>query len=96
VSEILNLRRFRKAKARAAAADAAAANRVRFGLSRAERDAAEQKSALELRRLEGHRLVQERSGLASSQSGGNDETESRTAPENPPSSRDKTSDDDAC
>lgn len=93
MSEILNLRRFRKAKARAEAADAAAANRVRFGLSRAEREAAEQRAALETRQLEGHRLVQDRAGLGPTQSDGMDG--SGTAAENQLSFTVKTTPDDA-
>ncbi len=54
MGDIVNLRRARKAKARATAADEAAANRVRFGLSHAERQAQEQVRLQDARKLDGH------------------------------------------
>jgi hypothetical protein len=54
MSEIVNLRRVRKAKVRAAAAEQAAANRERFGQSRAVREAREQIRQIDARRLDGH------------------------------------------
>jgi hypothetical protein len=54
MSEIVNLRRARKAKARAAAAEEAAINRVRFGQSRAAREAQSQVRLFESRKLDGH------------------------------------------
>lgn len=59
MSELVNLRRVRKAKARAAAADQAAENRARFGLSRAERAKTVATQELEDRRLSGHRRDRE-------------------------------------
>jgi hypothetical protein len=94
VSEILNLRRFRKAKARAEAAEAAAVNRVRFGFSRAEREGAEQKLVLETRRLDGHRL--DHDGLGLNQSGGTDEKAGGAAPESKLSPTVKTAADESC
>ncbi len=54
--EIVNLRRARKAKARAAKEAEAAANRVQFGRSRAEREAGRAEETRRSRALEGHRL----------------------------------------
>lgn len=59
MSEIVNLRQARKAKARAAAADQAAENRVRFGASKSERMQNAASQSLERRRLEGHRRERE-------------------------------------
>ena len=56
-AEIVNLRRARKAKARAGHEAVAAENRVRFGRTKDERRVAEAHAALDERRLEGHRLV---------------------------------------
>jgi hypothetical protein len=53
--EIVNLRRARKAKARADAETLAAANRARFGRTKADRELSEAQDALAARRLEGHR-----------------------------------------
>ncbi len=55
MGEIVNLRRARKAKARAAADQKAAANRTLHGQSRAARDAAAAEQALEARRHAAHR-----------------------------------------
>ncbi|WP_297295818.1 DUF4169 family protein [uncultured Methylovirgula sp.] len=55
MSEIVNLRRARKAKARAAAADTAAQNRLRFGVSKSERALAAATGDLERRHLDAHR-----------------------------------------
>jgi hypothetical protein len=57
MSEIVNLRRARKAKAREAAAEAAAVNRVRFGQSRAVRELQEHARLFETRKLDGHFLA---------------------------------------
>ena len=59
MSEIVNLRRARKAKARVAAADKAAENRLRFGASKAEREHAAANQDLERRRLDAHRRIGE-------------------------------------
>jgi hypothetical protein len=53
--EIINLRRARKAKARAQAGEQAAANRVAFGRSKAEKEASKAVQSLEAQRLDGHR-----------------------------------------
>jgi hypothetical protein len=55
MSDIVNLRRVRKAKARAAAADQAAENRARFGATKAERVQNAATQDLERRRLDGYR-----------------------------------------
>ncbi|WOJ89696.1 DUF4169 family protein [Methylocapsa polymorpha] len=55
MGEIVNLRRARKAKARADSTNEAAANRTKFGRSRSERDAAQAAQTAEARRLDGHR-----------------------------------------
>jgi hypothetical protein len=55
MSEIVNLRHVRKAKARAAAAQTAAENRQRFGASKAERTSQAAQREIERRRLDGHR-----------------------------------------
>ncbi len=54
MAEIVNLRRARKAKARAVAADEAAVNRVRFGRSKAERAASTAQKDLAARKLDAH------------------------------------------
>lgn len=54
MSEIVNLRRARRAKERADAGEKAAANRARFGRSRAEREALERARLLDARKLDGH------------------------------------------
>lgn len=54
--DIVNLRRARKAKARAESANEAATNRARFGRSRLERSQAEAAAASADRHLDGHRL----------------------------------------
>ena len=55
--EIINLKRVRKAKARAAKDAEADANRVRFGRTKAERDLNAAKGELAARRLDGHRTT---------------------------------------
>ena len=55
MSEIVNLRRVRKAKARAAAAGQAAENRAQFGIPKAERLKTTATQELDNRRLDGHR-----------------------------------------
>ncbi len=52
MSEIVNLRQARKAKARAAAADKATENRLHFGTSKAERALSAANQALERRHLD--------------------------------------------
>lgn len=61
-AEIVNLRRARKAKAREEAEAVAADNRVRFGRSKAERETAKARDAVERRRLDGHRLDDDANG----------------------------------
>ncbi|MCF4164314.1 DUF4169 family protein [Zavarzinia compransoris] len=56
MAEIVNLRRVRKAKARAEAATTAAENRARFGRPAAERKLEAARDALTEKRHEGHRL----------------------------------------
>ena len=55
-AEIVNLRRARKAKARASDEAAAAENRIRFGRTKEERRSVDALATLDARRLEGHRL----------------------------------------
>ena len=57
MGDVVNLNRFRKAKAKAAAEDAAAANRARYGKSAAERTREDADDLLKLRRHEGHKLM---------------------------------------
>jgi hypothetical protein len=59
MSEIINLRRARKAKGRAGAADKAAENRLRFGAPKAERERTKATRELERRDLDGHRRESE-------------------------------------
>ena len=54
MGEIVNLRRARKAQGRLQAEAKAQENRIRFGLSKAERQLAEKTNSLVERRLEGH------------------------------------------
>jgi hypothetical protein len=55
MSEIVNLRRRRKARAREDAAKAAEQNRVTFGLSKAERQKQKGEKAAAIRFLDGHK-----------------------------------------
>lgn len=55
MAEIVNLRQARKAKARAGKQAAAAENRVRFGRTKAERDAEAARRQLADKGLDGHR-----------------------------------------
>jgi hypothetical protein len=57
MGDVVNLNRFRKAKAKAEAEETAAANRARYGKSAAERKREEADDLLKLRRHEGHKLV---------------------------------------
>lgn len=57
MSEIINLRRRRKARAREDAARTADRNRVVFGLSKAERQKQQMEDAASVRFLDGHRLA---------------------------------------
>ncbi|UJQ94979.1 DUF4169 family protein [Mariluticola halotolerans] len=59
MAEIVNLRTVRKRKARAAEEDKAAENRVRFGKTKAERQKDEAGKALDARRLDGHKRVED-------------------------------------
>lgn len=56
MAEILNLRRARKAKARASNDAKAAANRAKFGRAKAEREQVEADAKLTFTRLDGHKL----------------------------------------
>ncbi len=56
MGEIVNLRRARKARERRRDEDQAQENRIRHGLSKAERQMAEKARAHEAKRLDGHRL----------------------------------------
>ncbi|MGO8739603.1 DUF4169 family protein [Rhodoblastus sp.] len=56
MGDIVNLRRARKTRAHVKDEEKAQGNRVRFGLSKAERDLAEKSRSLAERRLEAHRL----------------------------------------
>lgn len=56
MGEIVNLRRARKARERVKGEEKAQENRLRFGLSKAERVLADKSQSLAERRLEGHRL----------------------------------------
>ncbi len=55
-AEIINLRRARKAKARADAQTSAAQNRAKNGVSKAERETTKRKKSQEQSRLEAHRI----------------------------------------
>jgi len=59
MGDIVNLRRFRKAKARAEAQAQAAENRAKHGRHKAERDAAAKSRRLGERQLDGHRRAPE-------------------------------------
>lgn len=54
--EIVNLRQFRKRKARNEAEREAADNRLKFGRKKSEKQITERERALDAARLEGHRL----------------------------------------
>lgn len=56
MSQIINLNKARKTKARAQARIQAAENRVRHGLTKAERDLAKADAAKATRKLDGSRL----------------------------------------
>lgn len=55
MSEIVNLRQFRKRKTREEAQKAAEANRLQFGRTKAERELSDARQALAERRLDAHR-----------------------------------------
>ncbi len=55
MADLINLNRFRKEKARADKAAKADENRVRFGRTKAEKQAAQREAEIETQRLEGHR-----------------------------------------
>lgn len=63
-AEIVNLRQFRKERARADREAKAADNRVRHGLTRAEREAAERQRSASERHIEAHRLDPKDDGAA--------------------------------
>jgi hypothetical protein len=56
MSEIVNLRRVKKAKARAQKSAAADANRVKHGVAKKLRDLAEARSEVEKKKLDAHRI----------------------------------------
>ena len=56
MAEIVNLRRARKAKARATDDAKASENRAKFGRTKVERERVETESKLGLSRLDGHKL----------------------------------------
>ncbi len=56
MGEIVNLNKARKARDKAAAKRTAEANRLTFGRTRAERDAARTGRDRDARRLDGHKL----------------------------------------
>ncbi len=60
MSEIVNLKRPRKAKARAEKDRQAAGNRARFGRSKAEKTLAGKRESVDTARHEGHRLTTDR------------------------------------
>ena len=60
MSEIVNLRRARKAKARAEAEETAAANRARHGTPKAMRDLTKARSEKAAHALDSHRLTQDK------------------------------------
>jgi Domain of unknown function (DUF4169) len=55
MAEIVNLRQHRKRKARASGEAVAAENRLRFGMTRAEREREAAVQAQDERKLDGHR-----------------------------------------
>ena len=56
MADIVNLRRARKAKARASDDAKAAANRAKFGRTKQERERVDAEGKLGLSRLDGHKL----------------------------------------
>ncbi|QRN80022.1 MAG: DUF4169 family protein [Nocardiopsis sp. BM-2018] len=60
--EVVNLRQFRKRKARAEAEREAADNRVKFGRKKSEKEITERERAREAARLEGHRRDPQQGG----------------------------------
>jgi hypothetical protein len=56
MTELVNLRRMRKAKARAEAAVQAEANRAKHGVSKRERDLVKPQNERQRRAVEGHQL----------------------------------------
>ncbi|CAN7292978.1 DUF4169 family protein [Bosea sp. LjRoot237] len=60
MAKIVNLRRARKARDRATAEAQAAQNRIEFGRTKAERKLTEAEKTLAERRLEGHRLTDDK------------------------------------
>ncbi len=55
MAEIINLRRFKKGKARAEKAEQADVNRAKFGQSKAEKNLREAEQTLSNRNLDGHK-----------------------------------------
>ncbi len=62
MGDVVNLRRFRKARDRAEKAEGAARNRAAFGRTASEREAAAEERARRLQALDGHRLDPARPG----------------------------------
>lgn len=60
MGDVVNLRRARKARDRASAEAQAEQNRITFGRTKAERKLTEAEKALAERRLEGHRLTDDK------------------------------------
>ena len=56
MSQVINLNRVRKAKARIAAEQQAAANRVRFGRTKLEKQQDREAAQAAVAKLDGHRL----------------------------------------
>ena len=61
MGEVINLKLHRKRKEREAKAAVAAENRTRFGRTKAEKEAVKATTERETRRLDGHRLDDDRS-----------------------------------
>jgi hypothetical protein len=60
MAEIVNLKRAKKAKARAAAEDKAASNRVQFGTPKSARDLAKVRREKDVGQVESHKLDSEK------------------------------------
>lgn len=59
MGDVVNLNKYRKQKARAEREKRAEQNRLKHGLTQAERSLREKKKQLEEKRLEGHKLDRE-------------------------------------
>lgn len=62
MGDVINLRRARKAKARAGAEEKAATNRVAFGRTKAEKTSAITEREAAKRKLDGHKRNERRDG----------------------------------